>query len=82
MSDSRVGSVNDSTAELIRMVGISKDKTSSKNSKRGDTTDHLGDSLSGLSLPSALLPQSHTNCDCDTGARVSGSQIIAEDVPM
>ncbi|XP_067044214.1 centrosomal protein of 95 kDa-like [Acropora muricata] len=86
LSDSRVGSVNDSTAELIRMVGISKDKTSSKNSKRGDTTDHLGDSLSGLSLPSALLQQSHTNCDCDTGARVSleqcGSQIIAEDVPM
>lgn len=69
------------------MAGIDKDKTSSKNSKSGDATDHLGDSLSGLSVPSALPLQSQTNCDCDAGARVSlkqsGSQIIvAEDVSM
>ena len=68
MSDSRVGTVSDSTAELIRLGETSTDRAASKASERRHTRDHLPDSTSSMSPPSASNAGSHTGLSIGVGA--------------
>ena len=67
MSDSRVGIVSDSTAELIRLGETSTDRAASKASERRHTRDHRPDSTSRSPL-SALNAGSRPGLSIGVGA--------------
>ena len=79
LSDTRVDTVSDSTAELIRLGETSSYRVPSKVAERKETSDHLPDSTSGGSAPvitGASLGTSRVDNDGAAGGVMDGQRSI------